>query len=144
MAPTGAVVNQPGSCACVACPITIASGVSPRFSAVERRIMTSAAAPSDIELEFAAVTVPSLRNAGLSVGIFCRLALNGCSSVSTNLCSLPDLIASGGVSQANQPSVLACIALSSELTAKASCASREKEYFEAQSSANEPISRPLS
>ena len=71
--------------------------------------MTSAAAPSEIELEFAAVTVPSLRNAGLSVGIFSRFALNGCSSISTNFSSLPTLIASGVISQANQPSLLACL-----------------------------------
>jgi hypothetical protein len=69
----GAVVNQPGSCACVEWPTTTARGDSPRFSALERRIITSAAAPSEIELELAAVTVPSLRNAGLSVGILSRL-----------------------------------------------------------------------
>ena len=65
-------MNQPGSCACVEWPITVARGVSPRLSAVERRIITSAAAPSEIEEEFAAVTVPSLRNAGRSVGILSR------------------------------------------------------------------------
>src|SRR6185503_17505480 len=42
IAPTGAVVNQPGSCACVDWPTTTASGARPRFSALERRIITSA------------------------------------------------------------------------------------------------------
>jgi len=42
--------------------------------------MTTAAAPSEIELEFAAVTVPSLRNAGLSEEILSGDALAGCSS----------------------------------------------------------------
>ena len=67
--------------------------------------MTSAAAPSEIELELAAVTVPSLRNAGLSVGIFSRLALNGCSSVSMNFSSLPALMAIG-VDFPGEPAVL--------------------------------------
>src|SRR5687767_1763775 len=89
IAATGAVVNNPGSWAWVAWPMTTASGARPRFSAVERRIITKAAAPSEIELEFAAVTVPSLRNAGFSVGILARLALNGCSSISMNFSSLP-------------------------------------------------------
>jgi hypothetical protein len=122
----------------------VASGTRPRFAAVERRISTSAAAPSEMELEFAAVTVPSLRKAGFSVGIFSRLALNGCSSVSTKRSSLPALMAIGVVSQANQPSLFAFWALWREVNAKASCASRLKEYLAAQSSANVPIKRPLS
>jgi hypothetical protein len=36
---------------------------------VAPRISTAAAAPSEIEDELAAVTVPSLRNAGLRLGI---------------------------------------------------------------------------
>jgi len=89
----------------------VASGARPRFSAAERRIRTSAAAPSEIELEFAAVTVPSLRNAGFSAGIFSRFALNGCSSISTNFSSLPALIAIGAISHANRPCLFACCAL---------------------------------
>src|SRR5688500_4253152 len=125
MAPTGAVVNQPGSCACVEWPTTTARGARPRFSAVERRIMTRAAAPSDIELEFAAVTVPSRLKAGFKVGIFARFALKGCSSISMNFSSLPTLMASGVSSQANEPSLLAFCARVSEVMATASCASRK-------------------
>src|SRR4026207_2419454 len=95
-----------------------ASGLRPRFAAVERRIITSAAAPSEIELELGAVTVPSLRNAGLSVGVFSRLALNGCSSISTNFSSLPAFIAIGVISQANQPCLLAACALFRDWMAK--------------------------
>src|SRR5438132_11151642 len=125
IAPTGAVVNQPGSWECVAWPAMSASGARPRRSAVERRISTSAAAPSEIELELAAVTVPSWRNAGFSVGILSRLALNGCSSISMNFSSLPALTAIGVISQANQPSRFAFCALCRERIAKSSCASRE-------------------
>jgi hypothetical protein len=70
MAPTGAVVNRPGSWAKVLWPTTVATGLSPSFAAVEARIMTSAAAPSEIDEELAAVTVPSLRKAGLRPGSF--------------------------------------------------------------------------
>ena len=44
-------------------------------SACERRISTSAAAPSAMELELAAVTVPPSRKAGFSVGIFSDIGL---------------------------------------------------------------------
>ena len=40
-------------------------------------------APSEIELELAAVTVPPSRNAGFSVGILSGIALPGCSSSAT-------------------------------------------------------------
>ena len=106
--------------------------------------MTSAAAPSEIELELAAVTVPSLRKAGFSVGIFSMFALKGCSSISTNFSSLPTLIAMGVNSHANQPSLFAFCARVSDVMANWSCASRAKAYFCAQSSAKLPISRPLS
>lgn len=43
-------------------------------------VSTNAAAPSEIELELAAVIVPSLLKAGRKVGIFSRFAFNGCSS----------------------------------------------------------------
>src|SRR5690349_6594545 len=122
--------------------------LSPSFSAVERRIITSAAAPSEIELEFAAVTVPSLRNAGLSVGIFSKLALNGPSSCSMKRSFLPVLTAAftfmGVVSQANAPFRFAACARSSDAIAILSCSSRLKLYFAAQSSAKLPINLPLS
>ena len=123
-APTGAVVNQPGSWAWVLWPTTTASGARPSLSAVERRIITSAAAPSEIELELAAVTVPSLRKAGFRVGIFSSWALKGCSSLSITTSPLrPDTV-TGAVSQANVPSLLAASARWVEAMANASCCSR--------------------
>ena len=83
IAPTGAVGNFEGSAAYVAWPTMRASGVRPRLSASLSRISTSAAAPSEIEQELAAVTVPPSRKAGRSVGIFSGRAFGGCSSAAT-------------------------------------------------------------
>src|SRR5258706_15456168 len=106
-----------------------ARGGGARRSAVERRIITRAAAPSEIELEFAAVTVPSLRKAGLRVGILSKLALKGCSSVLANFSSLPALMAIGVISQANQPSLFAFWARVRDAMANLSCSSLLKVYF---------------
>jgi hypothetical protein len=144
IAATGAVVNQPGSCACVAWAMIVASGFRPRRSAVERRISSSAAAPSEIELALAAVTVPSLRNAGFSVGILSGDALAGCSSPAITTSPFLPATVTGAISQANVPSLLAASARDSDTSAKASCASRVKPYLSAHCSANTPISRPLS
>src|SRR6267142_1690347 len=122
----------------------VASGSRPSLSAVERRVITRAAPPSEMELEFAAVTVPSFPNAGLSSGILSKLALNGDSSCSTKRSSLPALIAIGTVSHANEPSLLAFCARSSDATANLSWSSRLNWYFAAQSSAKLPISLPFS
>ena len=59
-----------GSAAWVAWPTMRASGAMPApLGRRVARVSTSAAAPSEIELELAAVTVPPSRNAGFSVGI---------------------------------------------------------------------------
>ena len=50
---------------------------------------TSAAAPSEMALEFAAVTVPPSRKAGLSCGIFSGVAFSGSSSWLTTRSILP-------------------------------------------------------
>ena len=50
----------------------------------------------------------------------------------------------GAISHANVPSLLAASARASDASAKASWASRVNAYVVAQSSANVPISRPLS
>ena len=95
-----------------------------RREASERRISTSAAPPSEIELEFAGVTVPPARNAGFSVGIFSRFALRGCSSPSTVTSPLRVFTVIGAISPAKVPSVPAFIARVSDSIANASCASR--------------------
>ena len=68
---------------------------------------TSAAAPSEIELELAAVTVPSLLKAGFSAGILSSCALGGCSSVETRMSPLrPDSV-TGAISQSKAPDLIA-------------------------------------
>ena len=69
------LVNQRGSRALLACATMRAIGFSPRSFATSARASTSAAAPSEIEEEFAAVTVPSFAKAGFSVGILAGSAL---------------------------------------------------------------------
>ena len=96
---------------------TRARGAGPRFSASLARIMMSAAAPSEIELELAAVTVPPSRNAGLSVAILSGFAFGGCSSVATSVSDLPAFTVTGAISQAKSPFAIARLARSSELTA---------------------------
>ena len=59
----GAVAGDPGD------------GLRPRRSAVEARIITSAAAPSEIDEALAAVIAPSLAKAGFSVGILAGIGL---------------------------------------------------------------------
>ena len=108
-----AVVNHAGACECVAWPTIFASGAMPRRSASESRMSTIAAPPSEIELEFAAVTVPSLRNAGFSWGMRSRFAFSGCSSSSTVV--LPALTAT--ISRLKRPLRIASCARVSDVIA---------------------------
>ena len=64
MASIGARVNSEGSRECVLCPRIFASGVKELDVTPSVLASTKADAPSEIELEFAAVTVPSVLNAG--------------------------------------------------------------------------------
>ena len=114
IAKTGAVVNQAGACAWLACPTTRASGAA--SPAAERRAMTSAAPPSEIDDEVAAVTVPPSRNAGLRSGIFSGFARPGASSSAS-----PPVATS---SAANAPEAIAALARSSDSSAYSSCAAR--------------------
>ena len=70
-------------------------------------ITTNAAAPSEMELELAAVTVPSLVNAGRNVGIFSGLALPGPSSVSTTTSPFRVLIVTSTISSLKPPLLMA-------------------------------------
>ncbi|MCY1283958.1 hypothetical protein D9M70_328490 [compost metagenome] len=126
MAPTGAVVNRFGAWANEACPAIFASGVRPRWRAVDKRISSSAAAPSEIELALAAVMVPPSRNAGFRVGILSRRAFGGCSSLAMLRSSLPARASTATISASKRPSLMACCARVSEAMAKASCCSRVK------------------
>ena len=113
-APTGAVVNQPGSCAWVACSRMTAMGVNPRASASACPASARAAAPSEMELELAAVTLPSLANAGRNFGTFSASPRPGCSSVSTTRSPLREWIKTGAISSLNFPSLMAICARVSE------------------------------
>src|SRR3546814_5872762 len=55
------------------------------FFATLARVMTSAAAPSDMDDALAAVIVPASAKAGFNKAIFSGLAFPGCSSVSTSI-----------------------------------------------------------
>ena len=114
----------------------------PRRAASAADISTVAAAPSEIEDEDAAVTVPSLRNAGFSVAIFARSTVNGVSSRSTTVSPLRPLTVTGVISAANAPELTACSARCVDSVANASCSARVKPYFCAVSSANAPMSWP--
>ena len=121
-----------------------ASGAQPSFLAVLSRISTSAAAPSEMLDEVAAVIVPSFLNAGLRPGILSSLALNGCSS---NLMTVsPPLpgTATGAISQAKLPSSLARFERWVDEIANWSIASRVNLYLSTHSSAKVPIARPRS
>ena len=144
IAPTGAVVNQAGACACTACATIRATGLLPRRAAVDSRISTSAAAPSEMLDALAAVIVPSFLNAGLSEGILSSLALNGCSSCLTMMSPALPCSVTGAISQSNEPSSLAVFARVVESMANWSCASRVKPYLATHCSANTPIARPRS
>ena len=124
-----------GACAWLACATMRASGCSLRRLAWLARISTTAAAPSEIEDEFAGVTVPPSRKTGFKVEILARSAVNGCSSRATSVAPLRDLTATGTISLANEPSSLAVLARFRLVTAKSSCAARVNWYFSAVSSA---------
>ena len=121
-----------------------ATGFEPSRTAVDSRISTSAAAPSEMLDEVAAVIVPSFLKAGFRPGILSSLALKGCSS---NLITVsPDLpgIVTGAISQAKLPSSFAFFERSVDAIANWSIASRVKLYFATHCSANTPIALPRS
>ena len=126
MAPTGAVVNHSGSCALLAYARIRASGLRPRSEAVAALITTSAAAPSEIEEELAAVTVPSLLKAGFIVVILLTSQVPGVSSRATTVSPLRPFTVTGVTSTSNSPACSACIARRTDSVAKASCWARLK------------------
>ena len=104
MAGTGAVVKSPGSWAWAPWPAMRATGVRPRRSAVEARISTRAAAPSEIEEALAAVIAPSLAKAGFRVGILAGSAFSGCSSSRLTVSTpLRPAISTGTISRSKAP-----------------------------------------
>ncbi len=117
IAGTGAVVKRDGSCAWAALATTVATTGSPKRSATLRRVITSAAAPSEMEELFAAVMVPSGTKAGLSEGILSGRALPGCSSVSTSVSPPRPGTVTAAISRWKAPLAIAACARSSDRTA---------------------------
>ena len=111
---------------------------------MDSRISTSAAAPSEMLDEVAAVMVPSFLNAGFRPGILSSLALNGCSSNLTTVSPALAATPTGAISQSKLPSSLARFARWVESIANWSIASRVKPYLATHSSANVPIALPRS
>ena len=109
--------KRAGAWAWLACPSRRARIGSPAARASASRISTSAAAPSEIDEEFAAVTVPSLRKAGFSSGIRSGLAVSGCSSSATSVVPARVVTATGAISAAKAPEAWAARARLSEASA---------------------------
>ena len=104
---------------------------------------SSDAAPSEIDEELAAVTVPpSGLNAGRIVGILSRRQLNGSSSLSTVVVLRRAVTSTGTISSSKAPLSIAASARSTDAVANASCAWRVKPYLSAVFSAKWPMSLP--
>ena len=133
-------MNHLGSTAAEASATIRASTGMPCRLAASADVTTSAAAPSLMLEAFAAVTVPSLENAGLSFDILSSCALPGPSSFSTTTGSpLRDGTDTGTISALNFPAFWAWIARSKLRLAKASCSSRVKPYLAAHASPQLPM-----
>ena len=134
MAPAGATVKADGWIECVACATMRASGCA--SAAMVSLPITSAEAPSEIELAFAAVIVPSRLKAGRRLGIRSTFERRGCSSSRTS--------PSGLISASSAPPSIAASALVTEPIAKASMALRVSWRSSAVSCAKLPMEPPVS
>ncbi|MNC62735.1 hypothetical protein D3C75_1127890 [compost metagenome] len=96
----------------------------PSALAVLSRVMTRAAAPSEMELALAAVMAPSLVKAGRRVGILAASALPGCSSSLTVTGPLRVATSTGTISALKAPEAMAALARVRLSMAYSSIASR--------------------
>src|SRR6266508_2595877 len=111
----------------------------PRF-ARSALMSTTAAPPSLIDEEFAAVTLPSFLNTGFRAGIFSGFAPFGPSSSATTVFSpLRPSISTGTISALNAPDLAASIARRVDSIAYSSCCAREIPCVVAQCSAQMPM-----
>ena len=85
--------------------------------ATDSRVMTRAAAPSEMDEALAAVMVPSAAKAGRRVGIFAGSALGGCSSVEITSTPLRPLTLTGTISRSKPPDAWAARAREREVMA---------------------------
>jgi hypothetical protein len=116
----------------------------PFASAAPARHSTSAAAPSEIDEELAAVTVPPSRKAGFSCGIFSGRALPGCSSVDDGRLALAGFHGHGRDLGGEGAAFDRRERVGQGAERVLSCWSRVNWNASAQSSAKVPIRRPLS
>jgi hypothetical protein len=127
-----------GSTPARANPANRASGRSPSRSAVARLASSRAAAPSEIWLEFPAVTCPSGRNAGFSPASFSiEVSRRTPSSARTQPASGPGT-STGTSCRSKWPASWAAAARRWDRRAKASCSSLVRPHFSVISSAEMP------
>ena len=115
-----------GSSPAVAYEAILARGSMPLLPASSADMTSAAAAPSFMPEAFAAVTLPSFENAGLSFCMFSIVA--PClmySSFSTKISPFRVLTVNGTISSVNLPAVCAASALFWDNSANASCVSRD-------------------
>src|ERR1700676_5235687 len=117
-----------------------ASGFNPLRAAIDSRVKTTAAAPSEILAELAAVTVPSFLNAGFIVGIFETSRVEGVSSVSTSVSPLRLLAVTATISVRKPPFAAAALARRTDWGAKSSWACLLKTYLLEVASEKQPMS----
>ena len=126
MAGMGAVVNHCGSWLWVACARMTARTGMPSRSAMERRVSTSAAAPSALAEDEAGVMVPSRRNAGFSRRDLVGRHLHRVLVVGNELLAAFDGTLIGAISALKRPSLTAARARFSVSAAKASWSARRE------------------
>ena len=110
--------------------------------ALSSELTNSAAAPSEIEEELAAVTVPSFLNAGFKFGIFSGCAFLGCSSSLMVMSPFLVLMVTGEIYLSKAFFFCADRALFNEPMAYSSCCSLVNWNNSAVSSAYAPINLP--
>ena len=110
IASTGARVNSAGSRLALAWAIIFAIGLRPCAFTADSLARIRALAPSDMELAFAAVIVPSLAKAGRNDGILSTRPLWGCSSSTTVTTSRRVLTSTAAVSACRRPCSMAFFA----------------------------------
>ena len=118
-----------------------ARGLSPRALARASDMISSAAAPSEICEELAAVTTPSGLNDGASAAIFSRFTGTRTPSSVSN--TLPSASVSGAISRLKRPSAIARPARSWLWAANSSSSSRLMPHCSATISAESPCGMML-
>src|ERR1700730_12094820 len=112
----------------------------PLRAAIESRVRITAAAPSEMLAELAAVTVPSFLKDGFSEGILAMSRVEGVSSVSTSRSPLRVFAVTAAISDRKLPLATAALARRADSVANSSWARRLKSYLLEVASAKQPMS----